>query len=118
MTAPLIASLDIAGRDCLVVGGGRRALAAVQRLLDSDAVVTVVAPRLHTMLRTRLADGVIRHHATTFAPSQLAGMCLTVPATGDRTIDEAVRMAAAARGIAASRLGIDYRRCALPDIAC
>ncbi len=40
-----------AGRDCLVVGGGRVATEKVHGLLDCEANVTVVAPRVDDDLR-------------------------------------------------------------------
>lgn len=104
MTAPLIASLDIAGRDCLVVGGGHRALVAVRDLLARSARVPTVAPRLHGELRARLRDGSIAHHATSFTPAQLRGMAFAVAGTGDAVIDQAVCLAASIRGIPAGCL--------------
>ena len=41
-----MACLDLRGRDCLVVGGGRVATEKVQGLLDCGAKVTVVAPQI------------------------------------------------------------------------
>ena len=41
-----MACLDLHGRDCLVVGGGRVATEKVQGLLECDAKVTVVAPQM------------------------------------------------------------------------
>jgi siroheme synthase-like protein len=107
VTAPLIASLDMAGRDCLVVGGGRRALRTVRHALAHGARVTTVAPRLHPELRARLSEGAIAHHATTFSPAQLRGMAMAFADTGDPVIDKAVCLAAAVRGIAVHRFDAD-----------
>ena len=44
-----MACLDLRGRDCLVVGGGRVATEKVHGLLDCEAKVTVVAPASTTI---------------------------------------------------------------------
>ena len=46
-----MACLDLRGRDCLVVGGGRVATEKVHGLLDCEAKVTVVAPQVDDELR-------------------------------------------------------------------
>ncbi len=48
--------LDVKGRHCLVVGGGGVALRKVQGLLESGAVLTVIAPEVVPALAA-LADG-------------------------------------------------------------
>ena len=45
-TRYFMACLDLRGRDCLVVGGGRVATEKVHGLLDCEARVTVVAPHV------------------------------------------------------------------------
>ena len=46
-----MACLDLRGRDCLVVGGGRVATEKAHGLLDCEARVTVVAPHIEDELR-------------------------------------------------------------------
>ena len=46
-----MACLDLRGKDCLVVGGGRVATEKVHGLLDCEAKVTVVAPQVDDDLR-------------------------------------------------------------------
>lgn len=53
--------LDVAGRRCLVIGGGAEAGAKTARLLQARAEVLVVAPELNRELRAWAAAGRIRH---------------------------------------------------------
>ena len=53
--------LDVAGRRCLVIGGGAEAGDKTGRLLEAGAEVLVVAPELNRELREWAAAGRIRH---------------------------------------------------------
>jgi siroheme synthase-like protein len=85
-----MACLDLRGRDCLVVGGGRVALEKVQGLLECDANVSVVAPELEDELWALPVDVLER----TFTRSDVVGRFLVIAATSDRTVNAAVSAAA------------------------
>jgi siroheme synthase-like protein len=85
-----MACLDLRGRDCLVVGGGRVATEKVQGLLDCDARVTVVAPELDVELRSLP----VAVHERRFRPSDVVGRFLVVAATNDRSVNASVSAAA------------------------
>ena len=55
--------VDLAGRRCLVVGGGRVAERKVALLLDCGAEVTVVSPVTTRKIADLAARGAIRLHA-------------------------------------------------------
>jgi siroheme synthase-like protein len=95
MTEPryYMACLDLRGRSCLVVGGGSVAREKVSGLLDSEALVTVVARSVCDELR-RLPVRIVRR---AFEPGDVDGHLLVVAATDDRSVNEAVSQAAAAR---------------------
>ena len=78
-----MACLDLRGRDCLVVGGGRVATEKVHGLLDCDAHVTVVAPSIEDELR-RLPVRLVRR---AFSRSDVVGRFLVVAATNDRSVN-------------------------------
>ena len=91
-------SLDVAGRRCLVVGGGPIAERKARRLLECGALVTVITPTLsadmellvpllHTLERRPYESG----DATTFR--------LVVTATGIPVVDGAVYADADAAGV-------------------
>jgi precorrin-2 dehydrogenase/sirohydrochlorin ferrochelatase len=85
-----MACLDLRGRDCLVVGGGRVATEKVRGLLDCDARVTVVAPQVDDELRS-LPVWVERRP---FEDDDVAGRMLVVAATNDRSVNAIVSRAA------------------------
>jgi siroheme synthase-like protein len=88
-----MACLDLRGRDCLVVGGGRVATEKVAGLLDCDASVTVVAPRVDD----ELEQLPVRIERREFHRSDVAGRFLVIAATNDRAVNVAVSSAAAER---------------------
>ena len=59
-------TLDLEGRQCLVIGGDEEAVEKITRLLDAGAKVTVVHPTLHVDLRKLTASGKIIHRGRSF----------------------------------------------------
>ena len=59
-------TLDLEGRQCLVIGGDEEAVEKTSRLLEAGAKVTVVNPTLHGDLRKLTASGKIIHRGRTF----------------------------------------------------
>jgi precorrin-2 dehydrogenase/sirohydrochlorin ferrochelatase len=90
-----MACLDLRRRDCLVVGGGRVATEKVHSLLDCEANVVVVAPRIDDDLR-RLP---VRIERRVFRPSDLDGRFLVIAATNDRAVNQGVSAEAAERAM-------------------
>ncbi len=84
--------LDLRGRDCLVVGGGRVATEKAVGLLDCGALVTVIAPEVDDEL-ARLA---VRIERRGFRRDDVAGRFLVIAATSDRAVNADVSSAAAA----------------------
>jgi siroheme synthase-like protein len=94
-----IACLRLAGRRCLVVGGGEVGLEKVEGLLVCDAAVTLVAPAAHAEL-ARLADeGSIVWERRGYRPSDLEGAFLAIAATADSEVNIAVHEDAEARAM-------------------
>ena len=59
-------TLDLEGRQCLVIGGDEEAVEKTTRLLEAGAKVTVVHPTLHHDLRKLTASGKIIHRGRSF----------------------------------------------------
>ena len=81
-----MACLDVAGRRCLVVGGGAVGFEKAAGLAACGAAVTVVSPELHESFAQLEVDWVPRRYRV----GDLDGAFLVIVATGDREVDEAV----------------------------
>ena len=93
-------TLVLAGKRCLVVGGGAVATRKVKRLLATGAVVTVIAPESTEELQTLAATGVIEWQARPALPADLGKAFLVVAAADQPSVNEQIARAAQA----ASRL--------------
>jgi siroheme synthase-like protein len=81
-----LACLDLNGRSCLVVGGGKVGLEKAKGLLDCGAEVTVVAPQIDPELE-RLAVNLRRKRYET---ADLDGNFLVVAATPERSVNDRI----------------------------
>jgi siroheme synthase-like protein len=91
-------SLDVNGRACLVVGGGRVATRKSRGLLDCGALVTVIAPLLAPEMEA-LTPSLYRVERRTYRRSDVAGFRLVLTATGQPDVDGAVHADAEANGV-------------------
>jgi precorrin-2 dehydrogenase/sirohydrochlorin ferrochelatase len=83
-----IACLRLAGRRCLVVGGGDVGLEKVEGLLACGADVTLVAPEALEALQELASEGSIRWERRGYAgPPDLEGVFLAIAATGDTEVN-------------------------------
>lgn len=83
-------NLVLAGRRCLVVGGGAVAVRKVEGLLAADASVHVVALRLSPRLQELAAGGSITADEKAFEPVDLDDVWLAVAATDDPAVNRAL----------------------------
>src|SRR5581483_10147284 len=90
--------LDLAGRPCVVVGGGAVAEGKVPPLVAAGARVTVIAPALTPALAAQQRAGRFTHLARAYRPGDLAGAFLVIGATGDPEVNRAVHAEATERG--------------------
>jgi precorrin-2 dehydrogenase / sirohydrochlorin ferrochelatase len=82
--------IQMAGRRCLVIGGGRVAEGKVEGLLAADAAVTVVSPDLSENLRRLFDAGRIDWQQRAYRQGDLAGFEVCMVATDDGAISAAV----------------------------
>ena len=94
--APLYpVNLVLAGKACLVVGGGAIAARKAEGLLAAEADVHVVAPLVSDTLRS-LA---VTWEERAYQPSDLEGRWLVITATDDAAVNAAVAADAEAAGL-------------------
>lgn len=90
--------LKLAGRNCVVVGGGRIGAQKVAALLDAGARVTVVDPSPADEVRDLKSSGAIRWEERTYVSSDLDGAYLVIAATSKPELNWQVVRDAHARG--------------------
>lgn len=91
--------VELAGRPCVVLGGGAVAERKVAGLLEAGAVVTIVSPVLTPALTALVSAGRIAHIERGYRPGDLAGASLAFAATDDGTINAAVAHEGRERGV-------------------
>lgn len=99
MSAGYPVVLKLAGRRCVVVGGGSVATRKVGTLVRSGADVVVVAPEVAPEIESFAASGGVRVERRPFEPSDLDGAFLAFAATDSRSVNQTVAEAADERGV-------------------
>jgi siroheme synthase-like protein len=79
-------NLVLAGRPCLVVGGGRVAARKLEGLVACGAVVHVVAPRVDDTVRAQR----VTWEERAYRAADIAGRRLVITATDDPAVNQAV----------------------------
>lgn len=93
------AFLDVRGRRCVVVGGGRVAERKAIALLDAGAHLTLIGPTLTAHLAGLHGAGTVAHRPGHFQEQDLDGAYLVIAATDDAAVNESVARACRERGI-------------------
>jgi siroheme synthase-like protein len=91
-------SLDVSGRSCLVVGGGKVAARKARALLDCGAAVTVIAPSLHEDMEA-LVPALRGAERRPYRRGDASPFRLVVTATGIPEVDGSVYVDAEAAGV-------------------
>ncbi|MCL6548240.1 MAG: bifunctional precorrin-2 dehydrogenase/sirohydrochlorin ferrochelatase [Alicyclobacillus sp.] len=85
------AALDVRGRLCVVIGGGRVAERKVKGLLESGARVRVVSPELTPALADCAVRGQLEWVARAYQPGDVEGAWLVFAATDDPAVNRQVQ---------------------------
>jgi siroheme synthase-like protein len=83
-------ALELSGRRCVVTGGGLEAEGKARALLEADADVVVIAPRVSDGLGDLVRRGEVTHIARRYRRGDLAGAFLVIAADSDRSVRAAV----------------------------
>jgi precorrin-2 dehydrogenase/sirohydrochlorin ferrochelatase len=90
--------LDVSGKACLIVGGGKVAQRKVDSLLEAGALVTVIAIEASAMLMDREGRGEIVLKQRAFQSGDTAAYSIVIAATDQAEVNEAVYEEATALG--------------------
>ncbi len=83
-------SLEVAGRRCIVVGGGAVAERKVCALLEAGAAVTVVSPTLTERLQFFAREANICHLGREYQKGDLVGFQIAFSATSNKEVNASV----------------------------
>ena len=91
--------LKLAGKRCLVVGGGKIAEDKIGGLIDTGARIEVVALEASEAIQAWAKAGQIDLHVRAFREADLDGTFLAVVATSSSTLNDMIYRAAQERGV-------------------
>ncbi len=91
--------LKLAGKKCIVAGGGRVAMNKVEKLLESKADVTVVSPVLMKDLEELAAKNSLHILRREFRKKDLKGAFLIISATDNKETNRSIAYEASEAGI-------------------
>lgn len=91
--------LRVAGRACLVIGGGTVAAQKVESLLNAGAAVTVISPELTPEIAALAATQRVMHHRRCYQSGDLHGFFLAYAATGEAQVQTAIAREAETAGV-------------------
>ena len=94
-----LVGLDLAGRRCLVIGGGVMAARRVPALLDAGGQVTVVAGRLDGLLVDLADRGDIAWRRRHYRAGDIDGASIVFNTVDDRALEQVVHREAARAGV-------------------
>lgn len=82
--------LDLTGRKCLIIGGGRVAERKSAPLLRAGAKVTIISPEITPVLEKRKEKGLLKHIARRYRTADLRSAFVVVVATDSQKINNKV----------------------------
>lgn len=110
-------ALELSGRRCVVTGGGREAEGKARALLEADADVVVIAPRVSDGFAALVRRGEITHIARRYQRGDLAGAFLVIAADSDRAVRAAVFAEAEAERVLCNAVDdVEHCHFAVPSI--
>ncbi len=82
--------LNLEGRRCVVIGGGKIAEGKVLKLIDSGAKITVISPDATPAIGDAANRGDIEFHLRKYQAGDLQGAFLAIAATNDRVVNQEI----------------------------
>lgn len=91
-------NLVLENKRVVLIGAGQEIARKIPGLLETGALVTVIAPAAHPLVRRYAEEDQIEWLDRRYQPGDLAGACLVIAATGDQEVHDAVWAEGAANG--------------------
>jgi len=91
--------LNLKGRKCVIVGGGKVAAGKLSGLLSRGAEIEVVSPQAVRPIHVRARARTLTWHRRVFAPGDVRGAFLVIAATNSSEVNGAVFRACRAQGV-------------------
>lgn len=92
-------NLDISGKICIVIGGGKVAYRKIRSLLGCNGKVTVISPESVPEIRLLAERNELIYYQRGYQPGDLAGAVLAFAATDNQRVQEQVSIEAEQEGI-------------------
>jgi precorrin-2 dehydrogenase / sirohydrochlorin ferrochelatase len=110
-------ALELCGRRCVVTGGGREAESKARALLEAEADVVVIAPRVSDGLADLVRRGELTHIPRRYRRGDLAGAFLVIAADSDRAVRAEVFAEAEAERVLCNAVDdVEHCHFAVPSI--
>ena len=110
-------ALELSGRRCVVTGGGREAEGKARALLEADADVVVIAPRVSDGFADLVRRGELTHIPRRYRRGDLAGAFLVIAADSDRAVRAQVFAEAEAERVLCNAVDdVEHCHFAVPSI--
>lgn len=92
-------NLEVAGKTCVVFGGGKVAERKIRLLLEFRANVIVVSPEITAGIKRLVLSRKVKYYPGKYSAKHLVNAVLVIGATSDSGINQKISEAAGQRGI-------------------
>ncbi len=91
--------LNLAGKRCVIIGGGAIAEGKISKLKETGAQVTIISPDATPAIQKMAKKGVVEWTARKYRPGDLEGAFLGIAATDVRPVNQQIFQEAAELGV-------------------
>lgn len=99
MTNLYSVSMNLRDKKCLVIGGGKVAQRKITGLLQCNAIVVVVSPKITETIEQLAANGKITYYQRVYSSEDLTDAYLVISATDNSEVNSQVAKACQQKGI-------------------
>ncbi len=82
--------LNLKGRPCVILGGGRVAEGKISRLREAGATITVISPQVTPVIRTAAQEGLLKWCEREYQDGDLEQAFLAIAATNVRSVNRRI----------------------------